>query len=114
MGLKAPAPGLYLGKVQKGRFLPARALALAFGAVWQKSASLRPGWSELAAALPVGLAQEIASANARLLALRWLHAFDGRTSADVSRARYAKFQSERHSRARKGARVSPMPAKAGR
>ena len=32
LGLKAPAPGLYLGKVQKGRFLPARALALAFGA----------------------------------------------------------------------------------
>ena len=32
LGLRAPAPGLYLGKVQKGRFLPARALALAFGA----------------------------------------------------------------------------------
>jgi len=31
-GLKAPAPGLYLGKAQKGRFLPAKALALAFGA----------------------------------------------------------------------------------
>lgn len=31
-GLKVPAPGLYLGKVQKGRLLPSRALALAFGA----------------------------------------------------------------------------------
>jgi NOL1/NOP2/sun family putative RNA methylase len=31
-GLRVPAPGLYLGKVQKGRFLPAKALALAFGA----------------------------------------------------------------------------------
>ncbi|RTG91836.1 16S rRNA (cytosine(1407)-C(5))-methyltransferase RsmF [Thermus scotoductus] len=31
-GLKAPAPGLYLGLVQKGRFRPAKALALAFGA----------------------------------------------------------------------------------
>ena len=31
-GLKAPAPGLYLGRAQKGRFLPAKALALAFGA----------------------------------------------------------------------------------
>ncbi len=29
-GLKAPAPGLYLGRVQKGRFRPAKALA--FGA----------------------------------------------------------------------------------
>ncbi|WP_244362616.1 16S rRNA (cytosine(1407)-C(5))-methyltransferase RsmF [Thermus brockianus] len=31
-GLKAPAPGLYLGLAQKGRFRPAKALALAFGA----------------------------------------------------------------------------------
>ncbi|WP_018110558.1 16S rRNA (cytosine(1407)-C(5))-methyltransferase RsmF [Thermus igniterrae] len=31
-GLRAPAPGLYLGVVQKGRFRPSRALALAFGA----------------------------------------------------------------------------------
>ena len=31
-GLKTPAPGLYLGKAQKGRFLPAKALALSFGA----------------------------------------------------------------------------------
>ncbi|MCS7217998.1 MAG: RsmF rRNA methyltransferase first C-terminal domain-containing protein [Thermus sp.] len=37
-GLKAPAPGLYLGLVQKGRFRPAKALALAFGATlpWPK------------------------------------------------------------------------------
>lgn len=28
VGLKAPAPGLYLGKIQAGRFLPSRALAL--------------------------------------------------------------------------------------
>lgn len=31
-GLRAPAPGLYLGQVQKGRFRPGKALALAFGA----------------------------------------------------------------------------------
>ncbi len=31
-GLRVPVPGLYLGKAQKGRFLPAKALALAFGA----------------------------------------------------------------------------------
>ncbi|WP_298628706.1 16S rRNA (cytosine(1407)-C(5))-methyltransferase RsmF [uncultured Thermus sp.] len=31
-GIRAPAPGLYLGLVQKGRFRPAKALALAFGA----------------------------------------------------------------------------------
>ncbi|TFU27200.1 16S rRNA (cytosine(1407)-C(5))-methyltransferase RsmF [Thermus tengchongensis] len=37
-GLRAPAPGLYLGRVQKGRFRPAKALALAFGATlpWPK------------------------------------------------------------------------------
>ncbi len=29
--LRAPAPGLYLGRVQKGRFRPAKALALALG-----------------------------------------------------------------------------------
>ncbi len=28
VGLKAPAPGLYLGKIQAGRFLPSRALAM--------------------------------------------------------------------------------------
>jgi hypothetical protein len=68
-----------------------RALALAFGAVYATSPTLRPGWRELSAVLAPGVAQQIASHNARLYALRWLRAFDDRTSADVSRARFAQF-----------------------